>query len=219
MRMRNRFSRGLRARALLVLLSAAAFSGGCGSDGTSGGTSGGGGAGAGTGAGGAGGAAPVESCKTVCGILNKCAGAEAAACEQGCVNSAGNACGTELRAWLSCAAANEPELSMCGLATVCDAQFKAFATCQEQQSPTDAASTSSGAGGGMGDCDKPSCGIGVGGLTCGCTETCGGELRESHCENALGTSVCACSKGGAYLGSCFGSSACELEQSCCASHF
>jgi hypothetical protein len=100
-------------------------------------------------------------------------------------------------------ATNRDALKTCGLSKACDSAFAPYATCQARQSFTDAAATTTGAGGGSGGCDYAACEFNAEG-TVNCTQTCDGVVRSSQCTVAANTYVCACTSGEVYEGSCIG---------------
>lgn len=195
--------------------------GGCKSDGFDGAGAAGGGFGTSSGAGGAGGAPISQSCKNACSIASKNCGnvIDFASCQKACAAMSEGPCAGLGAALLTCLSLSQKKLQGCELMTDCEGQVHDFTRCEEQQSPTDAASSGAGAGGGMGGCDAPTCGISYGGIACDCTTTCAGAKREVSCVDALGGQACTCTEGGKDLGWCFGASGCGIATSCCEGHF
>src|SRR5262249_13816827 len=123
----------------------------------------------GTGIGGSAGGGGAPACAARCGGASAGAHADAPTAARGRAHIPSGPSESALDQLEACYASNLATLKGCGLSKVCDGATSAYQTCITQNSPTDAASSVSGAGGFVGGCSQPGCGSSADG-TCTCDE-------------------------------------------------
>lgn len=164
---------------------------------------------------GTGGAAP--ECEELCNVAAKCAQADRASCEAECDTVISTSvCGSLLHSLELCFQANTKQLVQCQVSTACTSEVDLYVKCIAQSSPTDAASSSAGAGGmGPGGCDQPGCGFSSTG-ECSCSAQCMTDVVGFDCVDIPGGAMCSCITNGQSAGMCFDKGGCStFEGNCC----